>query len=92
LKVERVAVVLGNWWLFGEYHEEAEEGQDTYLPNTGCETEKRWENGEGKKKKRGNKWVSLTIIMARESTITESPSTSTGTNPMGLSLRNSEHG
>ena len=38
LKVETVAVVLGNWWLFGEY---AEEGQDTYLPNTGCETEIR---------------------------------------------------
>jgi len=34
---------------------------------------------------------SLTIIMAKESTITESPATSTGTNPIGLSLRNSKH-
>ena len=29
--------------------------------------------------------------MAKESKITESPSTSTGTNPIGLCLRNSKH-
>ena len=63
LKVETIVVVLGNWWLFGEYHEEAEEGQDTYLPNIGCETEKKreWvtESDHNNGKRVNNYWISI---------------------------------